>query len=330
MRRFPPAILVVAAVSGCGLAPSGKGQVCLRTFSGHTDSVCSVAFSPDGKQLASGGADGKIRFWDVESGECRRALDGHAEWVHSVAFSPDGRFLASGGRDALVKLWDVETGELLKTFSGHSGIVTSVAYSPDGRLLASCGRHELVWIWDVASGKSRKTLDTGGFFTASMVAFSPDSKQLLFAGDSLQLWDIDGGARLRTFEGHSDSVGAIAMSRDGKRIASAGSYQDSTLRLWDAETGACLWKKDSAEQGGGAWSLTFASADGVLVSGHHDGRIRYWDVVSGDCLAAVPAHSEVVSTLSADADGRYVASGGWDKCIRLWEAPSAKPGASVR
>jgi WD40 repeat protein len=325
MWRFALALPITAALSGCGwLAPSADRD-CLRTFSGHADNVCSVAFSPSGKRIASGGADGKIKFWDVESGECRRTLDGHAEWVHSVAFSPDGRFLASGGRDALVKLWDVESGELLKTFSGQSGIVKSVAYSPDGRLLASCGRDQSVWVWDVESGKSLKALDGGGFFTASMVAFGPDAKRVYFAGDSLQLWDIDAEVCLRTYQGHSDSVGAVAVSRDGKRVASAGSYTDSTLRLWDADSGDCLWKKDFTDQDGGAWSLAFASGDRVLVSGHHGGAIRYWDVQSGDCLATVAAHTAAVATVSADATGQYVASGGWDSRIKLWKVAASGP-----
>jgi WD40 repeat protein len=324
MRCFTLAISIALTSVCCG-GSSTPDQDCLHTFSGHSGYVCSVALSPSGKQIVSGGADGKIKFWDVESGRCQRTLDGHTEWVQSVALSSDGRFLASGGRDDLVKLWDVESGKQLKTFVGHSGLVKSVAYSPDGRLLASCGRDKLIRVWNVASGKCLKTLGSDDFFTSSAVQFTLDSKQVLFGGDSLQLWEIDRGKCLRTFKGHSDSVRAIAMSRDGKWIASAGSYTDRTIRLWDPESGNCLWKKDFTEQEGGAWSLVFVSEGNVLVSGHHGGAIRYWDVKSGKGLRTIKAHSGAVSSLSADVKGQYLVSGGWDKCIKLWKVSLGEP-----
>jgi WD40 repeat protein len=216
-------------------------------------------------------------------------------------------------------LWKVESGEQQKTFVGHSGLVTSVAYSPDGRFLASCGRDRFIKIWEVASGKCLKSLGSDDFFTSSAVKFGLDNKQVYLGGESLQLWDIDAGKCLRLFEGHSDSVGAIAISRNGKWIASAGDYTDRTVRLWEVKSGNCLWKKDLTEQVGGAWSLVFASEDNVLLSGHHDGGIRYWDVKSGKDLRTVKAHSGVVSSLSADPKGQYLASGSWDKCIKLWK-----------
>jgi WD40 repeat protein len=324
MGRFTMAIALAVlslACEGCGPGASDPDE--LRTLSGHSGYLCSVAFRPDGKQLASGGADGTIRFWDVASGECQRTLDGHAEWVHSVAFSPDGRFLASGGRDALVKLWDVSSGKQLKAFAADSELVKSVAYSPDGRLLASCGRDKVIRVWDIASGDALKTLGTDDFFTSSVVAFSSDSKQVFFGGDSLQLWDIDTGQCLRTFAGHSDSVGAIALSHNGKWIASAGNYTDHTIRVWDIASGKALWKEEFTENEG-AWSLVFAAEDAILVSGHFGGTIRYWDVKSKKALRTIQAHSQVVSALSADRSGHYLASGSWDKSIKLWKAPGEK------
>ncbi len=174
MRLVALVVSMSAAPIACGgLTPFAKGEDCLRIFSGHSDNVCAVALGPSGKQMVSGGADEKIKLWDVESGQCRRTLDGHIEWVQSVALSSDGRSLASGGRDDLVKLWDVESGELRKTFVGHSGIVTSVTYSRDGRLLASCGRDKFIKIWHVGSAKCTKTLGSVTFSPLRLCCLPP-------------------------------------------------------------------------------------------------------------------------------------------------------------
>lgn len=326
MRQFALAVSLAIGAMGCGGACLRAQEAsCLRTLSGHSDSVCSVALTPDGKQLASGAADGKIKFWDVESGRCLRTLDGHEEWVQAVALSSDGRSLASGGRDNLVKLWDVESGKQRRAFAGHEGLVKSVAYSPDGRLLASCGRDKVIRLWEVASGKSLKTLGTDDFFTSSAVEFTPDSQRVLFGGDSLQLWDIASGELLRTFKGHRDSVGAIAISRVGRWFASGGSFEDRTLSLWDARTGDCVWNKQFNERVGGAWSVTFAANDNLLVSGHYGGGITFWDVKSGNELRTVKAHSAAVSSLAVDAKGQLLASGSWDNSIKLWKVSSIGP-----
>jgi WD40 repeat protein len=336
MQRFAVVISIALASAGCSKSD------CLCTFTGHSDYVCSVALSPSGKQIVSGGADGKIKFWDVETGECLTTLEGDREWVHSVAFTPDGRYLASGG-EPLVKLWDLESGKTRHVLAGHTGIVNAVAFSPDGRLVASCGRGESllaldanggvsaktqgfsIAVWDTASGKQLNTFDPGDFFQPSKVQFTPDGKRLLFAGDSLQLLDLQTGECLHVFEGHSDSVGTIAMSASGKWFASAGSFADRTIRLWDAESGDCLWEKEFTEQQGGAWSLAFVSEGRALVSGHQGGTLRYWDVESGKHLRTIKAHSGPVSSLSADAKGHTLASGGWDKCVKLWKVPSGEP-----
>ncbi|KAL4734024.1 hypothetical protein BDV11DRAFT_175153 [Aspergillus similis] len=288
----------------------------LQTLEGHSDWVLSVAFSPDGRLLASGSVDRNIKLWDPATGTLKHTLEGHSDWVQSVAFSSDGRLLASHSRDEIIKLWDPASGVLKHTLAGHSDWVQSVAFSPNGRLLASGSRAKTIKLWDPATGALKHTLEGHSDWVLS-VAFSPDGR-LLASGSvdrNIKLWDPASGALKHTLEGHSDWVRSVAFSPDGRLLASHS--VDKTIKLWDPATGAL--KHTLAGHSDWVQSIAFQPDGRLLASGSRDKTIKLWDPATDALKHTLEGHSEWVSSVAFSPDGRLLASGSHDKTIKLWD-----------
>jgi len=287
------------------------------TLKGDTQRVTSVAFSGDGKTLASGGFSGLIKLWDVANGQEKATLKGHTLWVSSVAFSPDGKTLASGGGDKTIKLWDAASGQEKATLKGHTGPVNSVAFSGDGKTLASGGYDTTIKLWDVANAEEKATLK-GHTAMVMSVALSPDGKTLASGSDgrddtTIKLWDVASGQVKATLPRKTYGYSYVAFSGDGKTLAAGSSGGDTTL--WDVASGK---ERVSLNISSGR-SVAFSGDGKTLASGGGDKTIKLWDVASGAEMATLKGHTGQVSSVALSPDGKTLASGSDDKTIKLWD-----------
>jgi WD40 repeat protein/tRNA A-37 threonylcarbamoyl transferase component Bud32 len=300
----------------------------LTTFLfGHQDAVRSVAISPDGHLIASGGRDGTILVWDAAA---RRVvgspLTGHTDRVNSVTFSPDGRLIASGSGDGTVRLWDAETGAPVgQPLTGHQDAVWSVAFSPDGQTLASGSSDGTVILWDVTTGAPLMPPLTGHTDEVYTVAFSPDGRRLASAGADMTiiLWDVASGSPIGSpLAGHEDWIYTVAFSPDGQLLASGGA--DNTIRLWNAQTGDPVGQP---LQGHTNWvrQVTFSPDGTQLISASSDGTIRLWDVASGAAQLTLTGHDNEMWSVAVAPDGYRLVSGGADGRVILWNTHDQYP-----
>ncbi|MEZ4985627.1 MAG: caspase family protein [Saprospiraceae bacterium] len=248
---------------------------------GHSDSVRSVSYSPDGKKILTGSDDGTAKEWSVETGACLQTFEGHSDAVTSVCYSPDGKKVLTGSRDKTAKAWSVETGECLQTFKRHSSYVTSVCYSPDGKNILTGSEDATAKEWSVETGACLQTFE-GHSDCVNSVCYSLDGKKVLTGSENAtaKAWSVETGACLQTFEGHSRFVTSVCYSPDGKNILT-GSI-DETVKAWSVETGACL----RTFEGHSDFVLSVCySPDGKnILTGSYDNTSKVWSVETGECL----------------------------------------------
>jgi WD40 repeat protein len=304
-----------------------SGQL-LYERDGHVR-VTSVAFSPDGRRLASAGQDKTVKLWDTTTGHEILTLRGHTDLVGRILFSPDGQYLASASSDGTVWVrdanpFDPRSEPHTVTLSGHAGPVYGTVFSPDGRQLASASADNSVKLWDVSGehvGGDRLIRTFAGHNSAVFsVAFSPGGDRLLSGSNdkTVRLWDVRTGSELRVFSGFESLVRSVAFHPGGQTFATAST---PAARTWDVETGTPL-TMDSISLFNHCVAFNL---DGKLLAGGGRQTAQVWDVQTGKRVCTFREHHTEVRAVAFHPKGDYLASGDADGKVAIWYLLPALP-----
>jgi len=295
----------------------------LYIYRGHTDTVSSVAWSPDGKRIASGSFDGTVQVWDATDGSHVLTYRGQSNgFVYGVAWSPDGKRIASA-KDDLVQVWNAVDGSNVLTYHGHANYVYTVAWSPDSKHVVSGSVDATAQVWNATDGVNTLIYHGHGYVVES-VAWSPDGRRIASGGGDIytdtadttvQVWNATDGSHVFIYHGHSKGVWSVAWSPDGKRIASGS--DDKTVQVWNTSDGGnVLTYRGLNSMRAVAWS-----PDGKRIAcGSGDKTVRVWDASDAGNVLTYRGHNAQVRSVVWSPDGKHIASGSDDGTAQVWYA----------
>lgn len=288
-----------------------------NTLDAHDSSVNSLAITADGQNLISGGADKKIKIWNLASGDLKTTLSKNSDAVNAVAISRDGKTLVSGSKDGNIQIWNLPEGTLKTNLPKSKDAVSYVAITPNGETLVSGGGNT-IQIWDLQTGKLKNTI-TGHTKSVMAVAISSDGKTLASdsADNSIKIWNLATGQLKNTLAGHKELVMSVAISPDGETLVSGSS--DDTIKIWNLKTG----KLTNTLTGHfyPVSALAISQNGETLVSGSWDDRIKIWNLKTGAIKNTLTGHRSAVNSVVITPDGQSVISGSSDRTIKIWRSP---------
>jgi WD40 repeat protein len=300
----------------------------VAVLNGHTGVVSQLAFTADGRQLASVSqserdgdtGDGTVRVWDVGPQAATPVLRGHTSYVYPVAYSADGQWIASGCWDKTVRVWDAVTGESCAILPHVEG-VHALAFSPDSTwLVAGMNSKSSLNFWDVATARLKKEIKRPGLDGIQAVAVSPDGNRIAAAsfGSSASLLDAVTGTELRPFEA-GGPVGAkkpLVYSPDGRLLVGTGE-DGKQIEIWETRTQQLV--AELKGHSGLVYSLAFSRDGLLLASASADHTVRVWDMAGAKSVAVLTGHTDQIFSAVFHPDGKRLASAGRDRAIWLWD-----------
>lgn len=333
------------------------------TLEGHTEAVLNVAFSPDGKSLASGSGDTTVRIWDLQTETPMYTCEGHKHWVLFVSFSPDCTKIASGGMDHNIIIWNAENGEQFGSpLRGHKNFITSLSWEPmissqESRRMASSSKDQCVRIWDTMNSTCLMSLTS---HTASVTKALWGGEGLIYSASqdrTIKVWHADEGIMMQELKGHAHWVNTLALSTDyvlrtgcfdhiRKEFSGAKDMQkyaieryekvkdpkgerlvtgsdDLTMFLWQPKQGNKSVARMTGHQG--LVNMVAFSPDGFyFASASFDKSIKLWDGRTGKFLTSFRGHVQSVYQISWSSDSRMIVSGSKDSTMKVWDVEKKK------
>ena len=289
--------------------------------------IYGVAYHPNGRYVAAGGWDRKIRLWDINRGELARTYIGHTGFVRGVAFSADGQRIVSASEDKTLRLWDIDSERELAAFRGHTHFVNCVSFSADGRIVASGSLDQSVKVW-FAAGENQlvyKGHVEEGHVRA--LAFSPDgnalaSGSLRFSGPTgrLHLWDANTGERILQFPRNVEEVSSVVFRQDGERLAAG--HVSGIVTVWNATTADLLFRLDAHVSE--VYDVAYSPDGSLLASVGEDMGVNIWNADTGVLLRTGMGHEAFVTSVEFSPDGQTIATASEDGTVRLWDPTTAR------
>jgi WD40 repeat protein len=297
-----------------------------KILTGHTDSIKSLAITPDSLTLVSGSWDGTIRLWSLPDGNHIKTLTGHTHSVMSLAITPDSLTLVSGSWDGTIRLWSLPDGNHIKTLTGLGDVISCLAISPDGHTLAipSLGIIGSINLWSLPDGNHLKTLE-GHNDVLHSLAISPDGRTLVSSSvdKTICLWNLPDGNHLKTLIGHTEPVNHVAISSDSHTLASSDGctftsniYDKKSINLWSLPDGNHI--KTLTGHTDMISSIAMIPNSQTLISSSSDEIIRLWSLFDGLYITHLTSHNGIAQCLAVSPDNRTLACGISDQTIYLY------------
>lgn len=286
----------------------------LQNFTGHTDALNAIAYSPDGKNLLTGSDDMTARLWDAETGVELAQFIGHTDQVKSAAFSPDGTYVLTGSDDGTARLWNAKTGEEIRQITGHTGQVTSVQFSPNGKYILTTSADGTARLWVTSSGNEFFSF-VGHNGEVTSASFSKNGNYIITGGvdGTARLWDVSTGLEILVFTGHPRDVSSVAISPDGRFVLTGS---DTIAKMFSTATGLLI--RQFVGHTDRVRSVTFSPDGNYVLTGSSDLTARLWDTDTGVELRRFSGHTDQIRGVVFSPNGAQIATASRDTTARIW------------